>query len=239
MQKNKIIIYGDLHGCLDEFIALREKIQPSPDDREIVIGDIVDRGPHSNELFRYVRENGIESVLGNHEYRYLRYKKHNDIYLKTEKNNPMNFDERRLSLFNGFDAGDLEFLESLPFFIKIDNLTLLHAGILNNIDLESAKKKDLEKLLWIRYLKDEKTPLALGSEDESSTFWSELYDGKQGIIIYGHEAFKEVKVDTHSLGIDTGCVYGNRLTACIVSDTSDPMNNYELMSVASQKDSSL
>ena len=231
--KNKIIIYGDLHGCLDEFIALREKIQPSPDDREIVIGDILDRGPHSNELFRYVRENGIESILGNHEYKYLRYKKHNDKFIETGKKNPMKFDENKLKIFNGFDAGDLGFLESLPFFIKIDKLTLLHAGILNYIDLESAQKKDLEKLLWIRYLKDESTPLALGTEDESSTFWSELYDGKQGIIIYGHEPFKEVKVDTYSLGIDTGCVYGNKLSACIIPDSKNPKGDYEIIEIKS------
>ena len=228
MQKNKLIIYGDLHGCLDEFVALREKIKPSPNDREIVIGDILDRGPHSNELFRYVRENGIESILGNHEYKYLRYKKHNNKFL--EKKNPMKFDEKRLKIFNGFDADDLEFLESLPFFIKIDKLTLLHAGILNYIDLESAQKKDLEKLLWIRYLKDENTPLALGTEDETSTFWSELYDGKQGIIIYGHEPFKEVKTDRYSLGIDTGCVYGDKLSACIIHDTLEPLTHYDIIS---------
>lgn len=34
----KIIVYGDLHGCLDEFLELRNKIKPSSIDREIIIG---------------------------------------------------------------------------------------------------------------------------------------------------------------------------------------------------------
>ena len=123
------------------------------------------------------------------------------------------------------------YLENLPFLIKIDNLTLLHAGITNNIDLQTATKKELEKLLWIRYLKKENTPLSLGSEDETSKYWAELYNGQQGIIVYGHEPFKEVRVDKYSLGIDTGCVYGNKLSACLISDTQNPLSSYEIVDV--------
>jgi bis(5'-nucleosyl)-tetraphosphatase (symmetrical) len=230
----KIIVYGDLHGCLDEFKALRANINPSSVDREIVVGDILDRGPKSNLLFTYIREHGIESLMGNHEYKYLRYKKHHDKFLETGKKNPMSFDDEKLEIFNAFSSDDLEFLASLPYFIKIDNLTLVHAGITNNVDLDTAKKKDLEKLLWVRYLKDDNVPLSLGEEDETSKFWSEWYDGEQGIIIYGHQPFSEVRVDKYSIGIDTGCVYANRLSACIVSDTKNPMQHYEIVDIKSE-----
>jgi len=230
----KIIIYGDLHGCLDEFKSLREKINPSKNDREIIIGDILDRGPKSNELFTYIREHGIESLMGNHEYKYLRYKKHNDKFLVTGKKNPMNFDEEKLKIFNAFSDADLDFLETLPFFIKIDNLTLVHAGLLNKIELDTAEKKDLEYLLWVRYLKEDNIPLSLGKEDETSKYWAELYDGDEGFVVYGHEPFQEVRVDNYSIGIDTGCVYGNRLTACIVSDTVEPLKNYKIIDIKSE-----
>ena len=231
----KIIIYGDPHGCLDEFKALRTKINPSHADREIVIGDILDRGPSSNKLLKYIREHNIESILGNHEYKYLRYKKHQNAFLKTGKKNPMKLSETKLKIFNDLDEDDWKYLENLPFFIKIDNLTLLHAGITNNINLQTATKKELEKLLWIRYLKQENTPLSLGSEDETSKYWAELYNGQQGIIVYGHEPFKEVRVDKYSLGIDTGCVYGNKLSACLISDTQYPLGSYEIVDVACRK----
>jgi bis(5'-nucleosyl)-tetraphosphatase (symmetrical) len=236
MKKNKrVIIYGDLHGCFDEFIALRKKIEPSSDDREIVIGDILDRGAKSNELFRYIREQNIESVLGNHEYKYLRFKKHHENFLKTTKKIPMTLTQEQQKIFNSFNKEDLNFLEQLPFFIKIENLVVLHAGILNKIDLETANRKDLEYLLWIRYLKEDNVPLSLGSEDSSSLYWSELYNGKEGVIIYGHEPFKEVRVDRYSLGIDTGCVYGNRLTATIINNTKEPLKSYELVSIKSNQ----
>ena len=229
----KIIIYGDLHGCLDEFKALRAKVNPSKDDREIVIGDILDRGPKSNELFTYVREEGIESIMGNHEYKYLRFKRHNEKFLETGKKNPMSFKEERLAIFDAMSDDDLAFLETLPFFIKIDNLTLVHAGLLNKIELDTADKKDLEYLLWVRYLEKDNIPLSLGKETETSKYWSELYDGQEGIIVYGHEPFEEVRVDKYSIGIDTGCVYGNKLSACVVSDTKEPMGNYEIVDVES------
>lgn len=228
-----IIIYGDLHGCLDEFKALRKKINPHPEDREIVVGDILDRGPYSNELFRYIRENKIESLLGNHEYKYLRYKKHYDKFLETGKKIPMQLSEKKLAIFNNFSSEDLEYLETFPYFIKIDNLTIIHAGITNNITLDIPKKKDLEKLLWIRYLKDDNIPLSLGKEDETSKYWSEYYDGSEGFIVYGHEPFKEPRLDKHSLGIDTGCVYGNKLSACIITNTLEPISNYEIVEINS------
>ena len=73
---SKTIIYGDLHGCLYKFKTLREKIKPTAADREIVTGDFLDKGPCSNELLTYLQVNNIESIPGNHENKYIRYKKH-------------------------------------------------------------------------------------------------------------------------------------------------------------------
>lgn len=61
----KILIYGDIGGCLDEFIASLERhgcfITPSgidaPDDVVIIqVGDLIDRGPKSNELVALVHK---------------------------------------------------------------------------------------------------------------------------------------------------------------------------------------
>jgi len=232
----KTIIYGDLHGCLEEFKALRKKVNPSQEDREVIIGDIIDRGPYSNELLSYVVDERIESLLGNHEYKYLRFKRHQDTHLATGKKNPMNLSDSKMKIFEAMREEDLTYLETLPFFIKIENLTLVHAGLTNNIKLETAKKKDLEKVLWIRYLKEDNIPLSLGKEDSTSHFWSELYDGTEGFVVYGHEPFKEVRVDTYSLGIDTGCIYGNKLTACIITDTKTPQESYKIVDIKSKKD---
>ena len=234
---NKIIIYGDLHGCLEEFKELRAKVNPSSNDQEIIIGDILDRGLYSNEVLEYVRENNILSILGNHENKYVRYKKHEDNFLQTSKKNPMNLSDDKLEIFNKLSIEDFKYLESLPYFIKIDNLTLVHAGLTNKIDLNTAKKKELEKVLWIRTLDENQKTLGLNDDNPSAKFWSEYYDGNQGIVIYGHEPFEEIKIDKYSIGIDTGCVYGNKLTALVVTNTEDPINNYTIVDVKShQKD---
>jgi len=233
---NRIIIYGDLHGCVEEFKNLRAKITPISDSKEIIIGDILDRGPHSNKLLKYVRENNISCILGNHEYKYLRYKKHQDNFEKTGKKNPMTLSDEKLKIYNNLTSEDFEYLKSLPFFIKIDKLTLVHAGLTNKIDLDTAKKKELEKVLWIRTLDENQKTLSLSDDNPNAKFWSEYYNGNQGIVVYGHEPFQEVKIDKYSFGIDTGCVYGNKLTALIISDTNDPMNNYEIIDIQSTQE---
>ncbi|RLA78758.1 MAG: protein phosphatase [Epsilonproteobacteria bacterium] len=231
----KTIIYGDLHGCLNEFKELRAKVNPSKEDKEIIIGDILDRGLYSNELLKYIRENNISSILGNHEYKYLRYKKHQDNFIKTNKQNPMTLDKEQLKIFNNLITEDFNYIQSLPFFIKIDNLTLIHAGLTNKIDLDTAKKKELEKILWIRTLDENQKTLSLSDDNPSAKFWSEYYDGNQGIIIYGHQPFDNIKIDKYSLGIDTGCVFGGKLTALIVTDTLNPLLNYDVVEVKAKE----
>jgi len=46
----KTIIYGDIHGCIEEFENLREKIQPTKEDKEILLGDILEHEQYCNEL---------------------------------------------------------------------------------------------------------------------------------------------------------------------------------------------
>jgi len=232
----RTIIYGDIHGCLEEFKTLRNELQITKEDREISVGDILDRGPYSNEALTYARENNIELVMGNHEHKYLRFSRHEENKTLTGKKNPITFNDEKQTIYENFSSLDIEYLESAPFFLKIDNLTIIHAGITNKIDLTNATKKELESLTRIRQLDADQKMLALGQEAYGSRFWSEFYDGEEGIIVYGHQAMSKVKLDTYSFGIDTGCVYGNRLTALIIYDTKDPLFNYDIVQVRADKE---
>ena len=227
----RTIIYGDIHGCLDEFKALRLELDLKDEDREISVGDLLDRGPDSNELLSYARENEIELVLGNHEHKYIRYKKHHEAFLQTGKKNPMTFNEHKMNIFENICEEDMAYLEASPMYLKIDALTILHAGVTNKLNLNTATPKELEAVLRIRMLDEDHKTLRLGQTTWNARFWSEVYDGSQGIIVYGHEAFSKVKIDKHSFGIDTGCVYGNKLTALVIHDTKEPMLNYDLVQV--------
>ena len=232
----RTIIYGDIHGCLEEFVNLRKELNIQENDREISVGDLLDRGPFSNEVLKYVRENKIEIVLGNHEYKYLRYKKYDEKFQETGKKNPMSFDDEKLKIYENLSFEDFDYIKQAPFFIKIDNLTVLHAGITNKIELDNASKKELESITRIRELDANQKTLALGQSAFGSRFWSEWYDGKEGIIVYGHEVFNKVKIDKYSFGIDTGCVYGKKLSALIIYDTKEPMLSYDIVQVSALKE---
>ncbi len=232
----RTIIYGDIHGCLDEFKILRRELNICDTDREISVGDLLDRGPYSNDTLTYARENNIELVMGNHEYKYVRYKKHSDTEDKTEKKNPMSLNENKLSIYENISKEDMTYLQEAPFYVKIDNTTIIHAGITNSIELENASKKELELLTRIRELDENDNMLHTKRKVFNSQFWSEVYDGNQGIIIYGHEVFSKVKIDRYSFGIDTGCVYGKKLSALVIFDTKDPMYNYDVVQVSALRE---
>ena len=231
----RTIIYGDIHGCLEEFKTLRSELNITDADREISVGDLLDRGPFSNATLTYARENNIELVMGNHEYKYFRYQKHDEKFKLTGKKMEMSLKDDKLEIYNNLSKEDMEYIQEASFFIKIDNLTIVHAGITNKIELDNANKKELESLTRIRKLDENQKTLALNQTSFNSRFWTEFYEGGEGVIVYGHDAVNKVKIDKHSFGIDTGCVYGNKLTALVITDTKDPMYSYDIVQVSALK----
>ena len=212
---NRCIVYGDIHGCLDTFIKLRDSIKSKEDDYEICVGDFLTRGPKSIETIRYLRANDIFSVRGNHEDKIIRFIEHS----KLDYPNPITLNDDEKNIVDSLNAEDINYLMSLPEFKKINNVTIVHAGLMNHINLENLSKDDVKKIMRVRYLNPGGKFIAYGQETDDSVFWADQYDGNQGFIVYGHQNFKDVRVDAFSLGIDTGCIYGNKLTAAIFSNT--------------------
>lgn len=222
---SKIIVYGDLHGCLREFQKLREQINPQDNDIEICVGDIITKGSHSIETLRYIQENDILSVLGNHEDKIIRYLKHQE----SPKKNPIILDSDEQQIVDNLTPKDIEFLYSLPLFLCFGDITVLHGGLQNAMVLENLSNREHQKLLRLRYLDQEGHFVAYGDETEESIFWANLYDGNQGFVVYGHQYFQEAKINKYAIGIDTGCAYGNKLSA-VVFDAKRSMD-YEIVSI--------
>lgn len=224
---DKLIIYGDIHGCLHELQKLREKINPQKCDIEVCVGDIITKGSHSIATLQYIQENGILSVLGNHENKIVRYLDHRESL----KKNPILLDSDEQQIIDRLTLKDIEFLRSLPLYLRFDNITVIHGGLQNSMFLDNLSKREQQKLLRLRYLDQERHFVAYGEETEESIFWADVYDGLQGFVVYGHQWFDEPKINKYSIGIDTGCVYGNKLSAVVFH--GNVTTDYKIVSVLS------
>jgi predicted MPP superfamily phosphohydrolase len=86
----RTILIGDVHGCLEELKELVTQLSLSPSDCLVFVGDLLDKGPSPAETVRYVRQLGALMVLGNHEEKHLRWRKHEDTKRdKPNYKNPM------------------------------------------------------------------------------------------------------------------------------------------------------
>ena len=216
------VIYGDIHGCLEELEEIRKLIPKN--SFEISVGDILDKGPYPVETLRYAKKNKIFTIMGNHEYKHIRKYWGRNVKL----------DEDQQKVYPKLKKEDFEFIESMPFFLKLNHLTILHAGITNWIRLNNPPLNLMTLLLFLRDVDENNKFLPLNHNNPNARYWADVYDGHEGFVVYGHNPFKEVKKNKFSIGIDTGCVYGNKLTALIIKDTLKPFN-YEIIQVKAKK----
>ncbi|MGP1561135.1 MAG: metallophosphoesterase [Helicobacteraceae bacterium] len=207
LSKKRIIVYGDLHGCLNRFKALREKIGIRAGDEEICAGDVIGKGKHWSSLIAFLQDQGIRSVIGNHEANALRLLQKPDL-TKDEKEEIKNLSKK-----------DLPFLRSLPPFIKINNLLIVHGGVHSGLDLGNLSAEDIATIYSMRYVCKDNPAKLTAKQAKDAVLWQETYGGELGFVIYGHQRSKEVIKNKHSLGIDTGCVHGGKLTAAVVTNT--------------------
>jgi bis(5'-nucleosyl)-tetraphosphatase (symmetrical) len=230
---NRLIVYGDIHGCYDELVQLRKKIKPNKDDIEVCVGDIITRGKNSIKTLRYLQNNDIKSVLGNHEDKLIRYLGHQ------QKNgrNPITLDKDEHNIVAKLNNNDIKFLSNMPLFMKFNNIVILHGGLQNHHDLNNISKKTQAKILRMRFLNKNHNFISFGQENQDSIFWADIYNGNQGFVVYGHQRFDKVKINDNSIGIDTSCVYGNKLTAVIFSNFNQ--SKYKIVSVDFLKDNKI
>ena len=209
--KIRTILIGDVHGCIDEFDELLKTLSYSAaTDRIILLGDLINRGPDSIGVIRRSRELNLESVMGNHEHKFLKWQRSN---YKPKK-----------SLYTQFNNKDIEYMSKMPTYIEINNGLAVHAGLKPGIPVSKQSKDDL---LYLRYFDDLgnfvslKTIEQIGKEKAGAYFWTECWTGPSSVI-YGHSvnslthpAMEEVKPNVFCYGLDTGCCFGGRLTALV------------------------
>jgi len=185
-------VIGDIHGCLDPLQRLIEKVKPKQGDELIFVGDYIDRGPESRQVVDYLLELPHRRIflMGNHEKMLLDFLDGEDQEMFLA-----NGGQATLRSYGG-DADDIPdahraFFKSLRPMYETADYLFVHAGIRPMVPLAQQQIRDL---VWIRH--------------EFFQFIGRFPKP----VVFGHTPLRQVLMAEDRIGIDTGCVYGGKLT---------------------------
>ena len=198
---SRTVVVGDIHGCYDELLALVEGVGLRESDRLLSVGDLVTKGEKSREVLElFMNDARFSSVIGNHDRALLEYWK------GVRRKKDLKPSQKRCAkeLEGGRDAY-AAFLESLPPYIDLGTHVVVHAGLRPGSRLEWQSLDDLTAL----------RTLGLDRESREGTPWYEVYDGER-VALFGHWPSAAPRRGPRAVGLDTGCVYGYKLTAYVV-----------------------
>ena len=104
-------------------------------------------------------------------------------------------------------------LERLPLYLPVPdhNAIVVHGGIVPGIPIELQEQDTLLNMRTLR-------PDGTGSRrPDEGVLWGSAWPGPE-LIVFGHHAMAGLQRHPHALGLDTGCVYGGRLTAYVLPE---------------------
>ena len=210
-------IFGDIHGCASELETLLRKLGYAdgrhPEGRTAVfVGDLVDRGPDSPGVLRRVMgmvEAGTAlCVAGNHENKLARY-------LKGRQVQHTHGLARTIEQLDREDERDPDFRDRVRRFIDglishyvLDGgkLVVCHAGLPEKYHGRTSGRVRSHALYG------ETT----GETDEFGLPvrypWAEEYRGR-ATVVYGHTPVPTTSWINNTICLDTGAVFGGRMTA--------------------------
>ncbi|GFT13027.1 hypothetical protein TNCV_431481 [Trichonephila clavipes] len=212
-QFEEILVIGDVHGCYDELKMLLEKANVTGNNiLKLFVGDLVNKGPKNQEVLNLLRESeSMLSVRGNHDEVVLKE------YLNSKKSD-YQLKEKNLWI-KDLSEENVKYLMELPYTIKLPSLNsiIVHAGLVPGVPLEI---QDLAYLVRMRNLGMtdyfwEKGIVAYENPCKGEP-WAQLWGGPEHVY-FGHDAKRMLQRHFRATGLDTGCVYGNWLTAVFIS----------------------
>ncbi len=215
-------IVGDVHGCFDEMTALLQllgyAVEPDgadyrvtpPDGRKAVfVGDLVDRGPKIMEVLRLVmgmvKAGTAFCVPGNHDVKLMRKLRGKDVKISHGLADSLAQLEPETLEFKRQIA---DFIDDLVSHYVFDEgrLVVAHAGLKEEMQGRGSGAVRSFALFGetIGETDDYGLPVRYN--------WAAEYRGK-AMVVYGHTPVAEPEWLNRTIDIDTGCVFGGKLTA--------------------------
>jgi diadenosine tetraphosphatase ApaH/serine/threonine PP2A family protein phosphatase len=212
-------VIGDVHACLDELSDLFGALGYVPDARAgwrtpegrtpVFVGDFVDRGPANVALLRLVMRmidaQAALAVPGNHDLQLERHLSHGDAPLVYGLAETVAEVEREPA---PFQDEVLAFLQSLPGHLLLDEgrLVVAHTGLAEAF--HGVDSPSIRRLAAYGVIDGEMDP----GDPAKRHPWVRGYAGTAAVV-YGHTSVAAPVWRHGTVDIDTGCVFGWRLTA--------------------------
>ncbi len=143
------IVIGDIHGHYNGLMTLLDAIAPGSDDQVYFLGDLIDRGPQSAQVVEFVKESSYQCILGNHEQ--LLIESFPDGQIFSPALQAWLQSGGRATVASYGDAGvlleHLEWMRSLPIYLDLGDLWLVHAGVHPGLPIDQQTSHEF---CWIR-----------------------------------------------------------------------------------------
>jgi diadenosine tetraphosphatase ApaH/serine/threonine PP2A family protein phosphatase len=220
------IFIGDIHGCYDELQSLLARVEVTDDDQVIALGDMTRKGPAPDRCVALWRDRGWLAVLGNNDAALLRRSERAGARLLSAAS-----DRRVLR-----DRALLDTMRTWPLYLDFPALGIVavHGGILPNSDRFTPELAPRDAALELRRVRHDGdgiwSPVSKREATANDPFWGDVWRGDR-LVVYGHTPRREPRRHPRALGLDTGCVYGGKLTAAVF-ETPDRST---LVSVAARR----
>lgn len=222
-------IIGDVHGCFDELRELLDnlgyhisfneethkyKVTLPARHKAVFVGDLVDRGPKSPEVIHLVMDM-VEAkqaycVSGNHDDKLYRKLIGRNVQVRHGLEHTM---EQLSHRSPDFIVRVRDFIGNLPHHILLDEgrLVIAHAGLAEH--LHGSHNRNVRDLCLYGPTTGETDQHGLPVRLD----WAANYTG-HAIVVYGHTPVLEPAWRNNTINIDTGCVFGGKLTSLLYPD---------------------
>lgn len=212
----EVLIIGDVHGCYDELNQLlaQVSVNDTNSDRilKLFVGDLVNKGPKNKEVIEYVMKNrdNCLSVRGNHDEVVIKQ------YLLFESDGKSAIAEKN-HWMTDLSRSQIDYLISMPYTITIPSLNALivHAGIVPEVELDRQSLNDMVGMRNLVIDQQSGQVLSATHDDTVGVEWVSRWSGPLHVY-FGHDAKRKLQKTQFATGLDTGCVYGNSLTALFI-----------------------
>jgi protein phosphatase len=215
-------IVGDIHGCLSETLELLDRLGyqcarvgghyavSHADGRKLIfVGDLVDRGPNSPGVVQLVRDaiaSGVGfCVAGNHDVKLSKALRGRDVKLTHGLAESL---EQLKDSTSEAKTEVAEFLDGLVSHYVFDDgrLVVAHAGLRE--EMHGRGSGMVRQFAMYGETTGETDEYGLPVRYN----WAADYRGK-AMVVYGHTPVPESEWLNNTICIDTGCVFGGKLTA--------------------------